>query len=612
MDKDKPYGLFYYCEQAYTDTKSHLALKYPEWIQSLKAGKESAKTAHLCLQAAVLSLLNRSHAAQRSIQGDVPPIDLLQKLELDCDPLTRQVLAGLRETLRLNGRLDELNRDAFDGTEVEPIHALSTQAAAQSAAAVTPAEVVKFMVGLTQADRLHAYALDGLGLIYGAAPNPPVHVVGDEFRSGRRRVMPALIEEAFTNCHIWFKPAQFANRAFLELEKFTQSPTPHADSLLVNAAQMEFPFYPKGKEDQDMSEQAGALNPCLSAGYTRVVVLVSNHYLTAGRGRAENILRYCIQHGLEQIIQLPLGVLGLRSQAHSIMVFCPGKVHQRLDLTDLSDKAHRRTARKGFGRPRRAFELTAEISSPRAHRFSVSVVSLLERSDRSRRMVSFEVGQFSQEDPLQELREKYEFSRLNKFVDVFRSHHIVETGDQRRARYAEIGASNITPEGEVTLGEEKDCAADALDRRKAQILQDGDIILCFRGAPDSFAKVGLYRHKKGIVAIPNQSFVVIRCKTDVQGAAPVPALILWWLKSTYAQSYLQQKSIVPDVMRVAPRDIAAIEMPCGPPHLIARELETLELVEKIMQKVSEYKDELARLSQSSWCTEPKRTDGLLD
>jgi hypothetical protein len=611
MHNDNAHKHFFYCEQAYTDTQSHRPLKYPDWIQALKAGKQSAKTAHLCLQAAVLSLLNRKATVYRSIEGDVPPNDLIRRLALICDQhtddahLMGQVFIGLRDAVRLRGELDELHSVAYDGQELDPLHALSSQAAEQSAAAVTPAEVVKFMAQLAQTNRMHAYALDGLGLIYGA-PNHQMHVVGDEFRSGSQLVLPAVLDEVFTNAHIWFKPAEFANRAFLELEKLTQSPEPKADSLLVNAARLEFPFYPRELEDEDMSEQAGVLNPCLSAGYTRVVVLVSNHYLTAGRGRAANILRYCLQHGLEQIIQLPLGVLGLRSQAHSILVFCPGKVHQRLDLTDLSDKAHRRAARKGFGRPRRAFELVAEISSPRAQSFSVSVDSLLQRCSgegQARRMVSFEVGQFSQEDPLLELRGTYDFSRFSKLLDVFRSHHIVETGDQRRARYSEIGASNITPEGEVMLGKEKDCAEDALGRRKAQILQDGDIILCFRGAPDSFAKVGLYRHKPGVRAVPNQSFVIIRRKTNPAGEAPAPALILWWLKSTYAQSYLKKKAIVPDVMRIAPRDIAALEMPCGPPHLIARELETLEIVGKIMQKVSEYKNELAQLSHSAWRTE---------
>ncbi len=609
MHSDIAHKHYFYCEQAFKDTKSHRPLKYPDWIQSLKAGKESAKTAHICLQAAVLSLINRKPPACRSLHSETPPNDLLQGLERTCEQgeigarMSGQVLAGLRETLRLRGGLGDLTSDAYDGQEPDPLHPLSTQAAEQSAAAVTPAEVVAFMVRLAQADRLHAYALDGLGLMYGAPRSYQVHVVGNEFRSGSGLVIPDALDDAFDNSHIWFKPAQFANRAFLELEQLTQQPSPNVDALLVNAARLEFPFYPSGVERDGMSDQAGILNPCLSAGYTRVVVLVSNHFLTAGRGRAENILRYCLQRGLEQIIQLPLGVLGLRSQAHSVMVFRPDRVHQRVDFTDLSDKAHRRTARKGFGLPRRAFELAAEISSPRALTFSVSVQSLLDRCSgegQPRRMLSFEVGQFSQEDPLRDLRGIYEFSRLSKFLDIFRSHHIVETGDPIRARYAEIGASNITLEGEVTLGKQKDCAADALDRRKAQILQDGDIILCFRGAPDSYGKVGIYRQKPGVVAIPNQSFVIIRRKSDAADPMPTPGLILWWLRSGYAQRYLQQKAIVPDVMRVAPRDVAALEMPSGPPHLINKELQTLERVEQISQTILQLRDEIGQLTRNSW------------
>jgi restriction endonuclease S subunit len=95
-----------------------------------------------------------------------------------------------------------------------------------------------------------------------------------------------------------------------------------------------------------------------------------------------------------------------------------------------------------------------------------------------------------------------------------------------------------------------------------------DIVMCFRGAPDTFGKVGMYRKKSCEKALPNQSFVILRQKLDTGGVICGPEILMMWLRSSFAQNYLKQCSISPDVVRVKPKQIAEMEVPVGPRHLL--------------------------------------------
>ena len=83
--------------------------------------------------------------------------------------------------------------------------------------------------------------------------------------------------------------------------------------------------------------------------------------------------------------------------------------------------------------------------------------------------------------------------------------------------------------------------------------------------------MGLYRLQPGETAVPNQSFVILRAKNGGLDLPLTPELLVWWLNSHYAQQQLRLKSISPDVMRISPSDIGALEVPVGPAAFIASE-----------------------------------------
>lgn len=226
----------------------------------------------------------------------------------------------------------------------------------------------------------------------------------------------------------------------------------------------------------------------------------------------------------------------------------------------------------------------------------------MEGGAKAKRLLSFEAGQFISRtvDPFEQIRDKYNFVKLQEFMDVFRAHHIEELGESNRVTYQEVGASGISELGWIDAGRERECGVLALDKRKAQVLRDKDIVLCFRGAPDSFGKVGIYRKKFGEVAIPNQSFVILRLKDTVVAGGPTPELVLSWLRSKFAQNYLRHKSISPDVVRVAPKDIAAMDIPIGPEALMDATLNDLEKIHGIVIEMQELRTKLLGLESALW------------
>jgi hypothetical protein len=618
MTADTSKELYKFCARAYRATTSREAFSYPDWMASLKRDAEAVRVAHVCLQSAALLMMKNPGVGGRcdglTFDNGMVPAEFLETLVV-----VRQLngagpaealgpaLRGLAEYLRFEGGFDSLPNWTLERGETDPLHALATEAAGRNAAAVTPVEVVQFMMQQAQAPQVHAYTLDGLGLLYGMSGFESAWAVGNEFRTGADYVCPAQLVRTLEDSRVWFDAPAFANRVFLDLEQTVRTFDSKPEALLVNAARQELPFYPeaRGEDDEDLSPDAGLLNACLKAGYERVVVLVSNHYLTAGRGRAEKILRHCLQHGLLKVIQLPMGLLGLRSQAHSLLVFGNEPNHDQVEFVDLMDDELTVSPAKGFGQPRRARQLEFGSAVRPAQKNLVSVQTLLEKKQgqgraKARKLLSFEVGQFSQVDALAAVRGRYEFMRLGAFMEVFRSHHIAETGEVQRTHYSEIGANNISAEGWISLGKLKDCPVDSLERRQAQVLKDEDLIVCFRGSPDSYGKVGIYRHQPGDQAVPNQSFVILRRKADAPENAPSPAVVMWWLRSQYGQSYLQQKAIAPDVMRVAPRDIDALEVPCGPAALLDEEIKRLMRAEIASQKINELRTEVASLLAQAW------------
>lgn len=614
MPVDTTKTLFDFVQHAYAKTDQRRALATPHWIENLKSDRTAAKTAHICLQASVISMLCRAQNSPRYLElgagmtaadfaNNCAALRSLAGYDTAHDPLFA-VFTQLQEYLRYTGGLPAVQHLPHTASDLDPLHHFATEASGRNAAAVTPSEVTRFMTAVAGAKLCDAYAMDGLGLLYGVADDVTVHLVGDELRTGVDFQLPPPLQDALATHAGWFQLATFANRAYVDLENLVHYNNGVADVLLINAARLDLPFFPRvSNEEEDLKESAGSLNHCLQAGYRRVVVLVSNHFMTAGRGRARKILEHCLHHGLRQVIQLPMGVVGLRSQAHSILVFDRGPNTEELEFIDLSAERNTLSPPKGLGWPRRARQLGPVNPDQEIARQKVKVQTLLDggqQNSKTRKIISFEAGQFSKQDPLKQLRDTFDFMRIHEFMEVFRSHHIVETGEDDRAQYFEIGANDISEEGWIKLGKRNDCPKSSLERRKAQILQNEDLILCFRGSPESYGKVGMFRLNQGNTAIPNQSFVILRRKSEAPSHAPTANQVLWWLKSKYAQKYLKQKAISPDVMRIAPRDIAVLEVPWGPSELMEREAAKIAQAEDASRTIQNLQTQIAHLQSLAW------------
>ncbi len=608
MSKSISQHYYKLCDDAYLSTDKRIAFPTPEWLGAIKNQVEGAKKAHVCLQSAILMLLDRGgeelkNYPQLSLDHSVSLPDYLGnwafgvKVDSKSDTYSplESALTGLSEYTRFLG--PDFDRPAStESYSSACLHELVAEAAQRDATAVTPIDVVQFMQRWCPKDALvDVYGVDGLGLLYGSRLIGGTQLVGDDFGKANKKVVPKELEHTYKDSVAWFRSAEFVNRIFLDMEWYFNPENKQGDVLLVNAARFDNPFFDLSG-DEKMSRSFGVLNQCLTAGYKKVIVLVSNHYLTAGQGVARKILNHCLKHGLTHVVQLPSGVLGFRSHQHSVLIFEKNVKVEQINFVNFADQENSETSDRGFGMPRRSVALKKSLNQSMQQTSVVSVQSL----DDNKRLLSFEVSQFSRMDAFEDLRSKCSFVKLHELVDVFRSHHLEKNQDTETVTISEIGASSINEFGAITSGKSRDYSRTAIDRRQAQILNDGDIVLCFRGAPDSFGKVGIYYKRQGEIAIPNQSFVILRFKKDRLAHQYSPELLLWWLKAKYAQRHLKLKSISPDVMRISPRDIDKLEVPIGPMSWIEVESQKAEHSKMLLNEIQILSDKLREVESTAW------------
>lgn len=603
------------CHGAYVDTEKRKAFPFPDWLQQIKNDQADAQEGFISLQSALLMILQNQGDVLKSYPDFfLPPEVELQNFfdvmalsvnarewQTTVNPLA-SAMRSLAEYIRFtSGKLKPpTTSEAFTAAS---LHQLAAQAVQRDPRAVTPIDVAEFMASWAGTSAsLDVYGLDGLGLLYGARKNGLAQLVGDEFAKGTERLKPQALKKIYNDSRAWYRGPEFINAAFMDFEWLFGTTARQGEALLVNATRVELPFFDLGSNDHD-TMTAGMFNRCLTAGYKKVVALVANHYLTAGQGVAGRILQHCLKHGLTHVIQLPMGTLGFRSQQHSVLVFENLPKVQEVHFIDYSNEANIRSAEKGFGYPRRAVALI----NPPPEGFHTTVTVPVDSINgygkvvgKHKKLLSFEVGQFSKLDALESLRRTSTFMHIHEFMDVFRAHHIEENDDPTRAEFVEIGTSSINEYGWISQGKARNCPSSSLRRREAQILKDKDIVLCFRGSPDSFGKVGFYRKKPTETAVPNQSFVILRRKEDAGERAPAPELLFWWLCAQRAQSHLRLKSISPDVMRISPRDIAELEVPVGPPSLIETERKKVDKALAALDEMAKIADQIKSIGASAW------------
>ncbi len=157
MTADTSKDLYEFCARAYRATTTRVALSYPAWITSLKRDVDAARVAHVCLQSAALLMMKNPGVHGRceglNVENGVVPDDFLATLvlvrqlnEAGAAEALGPALSGLAEYMRFEGGFDSLPNWTLERGETDPLHALATEAAGRNAAAVTPVEVVHFML----------------------------------------------------------------------------------------------------------------------------------------------------------------------------------------------------------------------------------------------------------------------------------------------------------------------------------------------------------------------------------------------------------------------------------------------------------------------------------
>lgn len=218
--------------------------------------------------------------------------------------------------------------------------------------------------------------------------------------------------------------------------------------------------------------------------------------------------------------------------------------------------------------------------------------------------MSFAASRALKIDPFESLKRQVELRPLRDFMDVFRSHHIKRADDDEMDSYREVGVNDVDRIGTITHGDPVQCSKASLLARSNQILQQDDLIMCFRGARESIGLVGRYRSQVEERAVPNQSFVILRMRAPSAGFIPPPVeLVFWWLRTPRVRHYLRQRTVAPDVPRLAPKDITALPVPVGPAALIAKRAQVLDEFEHLVDQLEALRRRLDSLEGLDWTFE---------
>lgn len=636
-------------KRAHQGSEQREAEQFPDWLSGVRQRHTAAQQAVTALEASLhLLLMQRACAGMTLSSKESGAGGSPIALPSDRAHLAESLLApGDHSAGRNRGDAFSPVDDAlrvvaaelrFDPPEVaeEPsatrdlsrhLHQLAAQVADRDAASVTPLDIARFMLALAgPAEAVDVYALDGVGLLYAARtvlPPEAVRLVGDELGQRPSQVWPALLRDITRrDLQTDFNPGRFSSRAFCEIEwrlslaESATKPDPTSRPLLINAAKLRVPFDTRPNEG---SLGTTNLIEILRSPHSKFVILVSNQALTAGRGMAQERWQLLKAAGLRRVIQLPIGTVGPRHHEHSILLLDRQWRQDTVEFVELRQQTHTKPAMRGFGQPRRGEELSLLASQcdadglPNdAERAVASATDLAEArrtkakgpASSSSRLMSFAASRALKIDPFEALKGQVELRPLRDFMDVFRSHHIKRTDDDEMDSYREVGVNDVDRIGTITPGDRVQCSKASLLGRSNQILQQDDLIMCFRGARESIGLVGRYRSQGAERAVPNQSFVILRMRPPSGGVIPPSVeLVFWWLRTRRVRQHLRQRTVAPDVPRLAPKDIMAIPVPVGPDALIAKRTQVLEKLEDIVDQFEALRRRLDDLEGSDWTFE---------
>jgi hypothetical protein len=458
------------------------------------------------------------------------------------------------------------------------LHMLACEGYDRVGQAFTPDDIARLMCRLAKSenDYLDIYADYGLGIYLGGVIEYPgmLKLVGDESFAKKQQtemILPPRLADALSRAAVALDRSAIMDRLLCDLETFPLMRQEKGRALVINAALNEVPFHPRHDE---VSE---TLDPLLQSGYSRIVVLVQNGYLTGGKYfSSDQILSHCISRGLRSVIQLPNGTIGAMHEAYSILVFEPNAKFDVIEFREIesiqSVKAGpaTRVAERGFGHPWRKvgidldyFTPTGRSKNERTHQESVQTLKdrllLASKSRVSRKeLASFEVNRFLVDDALDtSIRNSYQWVKLGDIAEIHRIQHLPAAPDGVGIKYHEITADALGEYGDLSRYEEKYTHDGYESRLSRAALKVGDIFVCIRGP---IGRVGFVEDELTSTLLPNQSFVKITLKSN-RKVNVSSEMIYWWMRSEICRNILASRAIMTGVKRLSMFDLERLEIP---------------------------------------------------
>ena len=187
MKKQTTKEIFDLCASAYVETSTHQKISYPKWIEEITNDREDAERGFVAIQAWLLA--EKMHVKVKDTDSNLQPIE--------------EAWVSLKNNLKYfdTENLDQVKSITKD---VNWKYALVAEAALRDPTVVTPVDIVQLMKELTNSAKdVDVYALDGLGLRFGASRESKVKFVGDEFGVGNNKAYPKSLSRINDEIKTW-------------------------------------------------------------------------------------------------------------------------------------------------------------------------------------------------------------------------------------------------------------------------------------------------------------------------------------------------------------------------------------------------------------------------
>jgi hypothetical protein len=344
--------------------------------------------------------------------------------------------------------------------------------------------------------------------------------------------------------------------------------------LFVNAANLPNPF-----SSDEINAHKGYLptrNHVLTAGYSKVLVLVSNSMLSGGirEFNYNTVFKYCIDKGLSLVEELK-DVVSRRAEKCSILVFEPNSSAKDLTFGCLDMPTDGVANKFGLIRRNEAYTDILQLRAYQQNRLAsdlyIEPKAKIVQDDTKRK--SFEPGKLiaARNRP----SSRFVYKNLSEICDIYRVQYVeldtVESDETTGFR--EIGMGSIDRFGGIASFQEKYYTPESKQTAQENKLEKGDILLCVKG---SIGKVALVSEEPEALLLPNQSFVRLRFKYESRQDGVTPELVFWWMRSKWAQDTLSKMAVAGGVPRIPIKDIHGFQIPVGPANLLALEADSYQ------------------------------------